>query len=185
MHQSQSQAARYGQGAAQQAAYTRGKRGRIRAARAAQPALDRRTGLCRLLPLWPRELDDQSLQGRRHIVERLRKALRAERRRGIRRQGDFLWPAVERPVPVRRRSGDPPARLALICEEEITAAMHLVLASQHATLPADLITSTARLLGLRLVNQAIAGSLQALIDRHLASGTLQRLANGMLYREMT
>lgn len=107
----------------------------------------------------------------------------AERRRGIRRQGAFLWPAVERPVPVRRRSGDPPARLPLICDAEITAAMQLVLGSQHATLPAELISNTARLLGIRTVNQAVMAPLQALIERHLEEGFFQRLPNGMIYQE--
>jgi hypothetical protein len=44
---------------------------------------DRRVELPRILPLWPHELDDQSLEGRRTIVRKLRSALRAERRRGI------------------------------------------------------------------------------------------------------
>jgi hypothetical protein len=44
---------------------------------------DRRTALSRLLPLWPHELEDRSLDARRLIVGRLRRALRAERRRGI------------------------------------------------------------------------------------------------------
>ena len=44
---------------------------------------DRRRELPRVLPLWPHELDDESLQGRQLILARLRRALRAERRRGV------------------------------------------------------------------------------------------------------
>jgi hypothetical protein len=44
---------------------------------------DRRAELARILPLWPRELDDESPSGRRRILAKLRCALRAERRRGI------------------------------------------------------------------------------------------------------
>lgn len=44
---------------------------------------DQRAALARLLPLWPHEIADESLHGRALIVARLRKALRAERRRGI------------------------------------------------------------------------------------------------------
>jgi hypothetical protein len=44
---------------------------------------DRRIELPRVLPLWPHELDDESPEGRRSIVCKLRRALRAERRRGI------------------------------------------------------------------------------------------------------
>lgn len=43
---------------------------------------ERVTALSRLLPLWPGELADTSLNGRRVIVRRLAKALRAERQRG-------------------------------------------------------------------------------------------------------
>ena len=46
-------------------------------------AYDRRTELPRILPLWPGELADDSPPGRRLILARLRRALRAERRRGI------------------------------------------------------------------------------------------------------
>ncbi len=44
---------------------------------------DRRVELPRILPLWPHELADESLEGRRTIVCKLRRALRAERRRGV------------------------------------------------------------------------------------------------------
>ena len=58
--------------------------GRIRAMRPApQQRLDRRAALGRLLPLWPHELADESPQGRLRVIARLRKALRAERRRGL------------------------------------------------------------------------------------------------------
>jgi hypothetical protein len=46
-------------------------------------AYDRRTELARILPLWPAELADDSRRGRRLIIAKLRRALRAERRRGI------------------------------------------------------------------------------------------------------
>lgn len=39
--------------------------------------------LPRLIALWPHELADESLAGRRRILAKLRRALRAERRRGL------------------------------------------------------------------------------------------------------
>ena len=39
--------------------------------------------LPKLLALWPHELADQSLEGRNLILKKLRRALRAERRRGL------------------------------------------------------------------------------------------------------
>jgi hypothetical protein len=44
---------------------------------------DRCRDLPRVLPLWPHELEDESPQTRRLILSKLRRALRAERRRGI------------------------------------------------------------------------------------------------------
>lgn len=38
--------------------------------------------LARLLPLWPSEIADTSLEGRRRLVAKLERALKAERRRG-------------------------------------------------------------------------------------------------------
>ena len=49
----------------------------------AQRPYDRRRELPRILPLWPHELDDESPQARRAILAKLRRALRAERRRGV------------------------------------------------------------------------------------------------------
>jgi hypothetical protein len=43
----------------------------------------RRRDLPRLIALWPRELADESLAGRRELLQKLRRALRAERRRGL------------------------------------------------------------------------------------------------------
>ena len=50
---------------------------------------DRRAELARVLPLWPHELDDDTPEGRWRIVSKLRRALRAERRRGI--AGDWTY----------------------------------------------------------------------------------------------
>ena len=44
---------------------------------------DRRAELSRLLPLDSEELDDETPQARERLLAKLRRALRAERRRGI------------------------------------------------------------------------------------------------------
>jgi Family of unknown function (DUF6477) len=44
-------------------------------------AYARSRDLPRLLPLWPHEIEDQSEQGRLRLLAKLRRALRAERRR--------------------------------------------------------------------------------------------------------
>ena len=48
-----------------------------------QPDQDRRAAIARVLPLWPYEIEDTSQAGRHRIVAKLRRALRAERRRGV------------------------------------------------------------------------------------------------------
>lgn len=47
------------------------------------PAYDRRVAIARVLALWPHELEDESPAARQRIVAKLRRALRAERRRGV------------------------------------------------------------------------------------------------------
>jgi hypothetical protein len=59
------------------------RHGHIPALRPPQPRTDRRVALSRLLALWPHELEDETAEARLRILGRLRKALRAERRRGL------------------------------------------------------------------------------------------------------
>jgi hypothetical protein len=60
------------------------RRPRVRAIRPpiARP-INRRAALSRVLALWPEEADDLSAVGRQNMLARLKRALRAERRRGI------------------------------------------------------------------------------------------------------
>ncbi len=44
---------------------------------------ERLGAIARLLPVWPHEIADRSEAGRRRLVAKLARALRAERRRGI------------------------------------------------------------------------------------------------------
>lgn len=57
--------------------------GRIRALRAPRAEYDRRTALAKVLALWPHEIEDESREGRARILAKLRRALRAERQRGL------------------------------------------------------------------------------------------------------
>jgi hypothetical protein len=47
------------------------------------PAYDRTRDLPGLIAVWPAELVDTSEEGRRRLIAKLRRALRAERRRGL------------------------------------------------------------------------------------------------------
>jgi superfamily I DNA and/or RNA helicase len=128
----------------------------------------------------------RSLWGLRRSGKRIaeaihRAALAAEKKGQIRRRHDFLWPAVDRAVPVRRRSGEPPANIDLICDEEIATAVKLVLKLQHATLPQDLITQTSRLLGIKAISSAVAERIRTLLDTLVQRGELQHIPNGMIH----
>jgi len=52
-------------------------------AEAGAVAYKRARDLPKLIALWPHELDDHSLEGRRRMLTKLRSALRAERRRAL------------------------------------------------------------------------------------------------------
>ncbi len=52
-------------------------------AKAGAAAYLRSRDLPKLIPLWPRELTDHSPEGCRHVLAKLRSALRAERRRAL------------------------------------------------------------------------------------------------------
>ena len=110
-----------------------------------------------------------------------RAVLMAEKIGKVRRHGDFLWSAADQSISVRRRFGDSPAKIDLICDEEIAEAMKCVLVAQHAILPADLITQATRLFGIRAASRAITERLQTLLDKLIQDGTCQRLANGMIH----
>lgn len=51
--------------------------------RDALTATERACELARLVPLWPAEIADTSLAGRRRLVAKLERVLRAERQRGL------------------------------------------------------------------------------------------------------
>ena len=52
-------------------------------AEAGAAAYMRARDLPKLIALWPHELDDHSPEGRRRVLTKLRRALRAERRRAL------------------------------------------------------------------------------------------------------
>ncbi len=96
------------------------------------------------------------------------------------RRGDFLWPPGDAPPRVRRRLQDPPAKMALICDEEIEEAVKLVVRYQSATLPDDLATQASRLLGIQSTSAGTRERIEAVVRSLLQSGALRELQNGMI-----
>jgi len=106
--------------------------------------------------------------------------LLTEREGQIHRRGNFLWPATARPIPVRRRYEDPPAKINLICDEEIAEAVKLVLKHQYATSPTDLIVQSSRLLGIQATSSAVTKRIKTIINKLLDQRELQPTPNGMI-----
>jgi len=118
----------------------------------------------------------------RRIREALRRAADMAQVQGqIHQRGDFLWSAGDRAIPVRHRGGDVPAGIELICDEEISEAIKLVLKAQYDTRPEDLITVSARLLGIRVTTRSVAERIQTIMNNLVEREVLQRMPNGMLH----
>lgn len=56
---------------------------------ASEPEREHLSRLARLLPMWPHELADASIEGRRRRIALIQRSLRAERRRGL--AGDWTY----------------------------------------------------------------------------------------------
>lgn len=92
----------------------------------------------------------------------------AQRRRVIVREGDFLC-VPNAAIRVRRRNGDPPARIDLISDLEIEEAVREVLRVQFATPREELIDAAARRLGIQATSTQVASRVVAVIDRAFTS----------------
>ena len=127
----------------------------------------------------------RSFWGLNRAVEKNREAVSqatvyAAQNKLIRENGDFLWPPQEIQVKVRYRDGDPPPRLELICDEEIMAAVELVLKTQYATLPDDLAVQASRLLGIKVTTEKTANRIEKIINKLVNLNKLRIMPNGMI-----
>ncbi|MCC6488737.1 MAG: DUF3320 domain-containing protein [Candidatus Hydrogenedentes bacterium] len=95
----------------------------------------------------------------------------------IRSISGFLFDPVQTLVPVRRRVR---ADIALICEEELDAAILLVLRNQFATAVDDVMSTTARYLGFRSSGKRVEGRIRERIAHLINSGALYENQNSML-----
>jgi superfamily I DNA and/or RNA helicase len=117
----------------------------------------------------------------KRIYDAVKKGAAYARRKGcIRKRGDFLWHRADREVRVRLRQGDPPAKIELICDEEIAEAIKLVLKRQFATLPVDLIAQSSRLLGIKRIRAGVEKRVMKVIRKLIKQGALEETPNGMI-----
>lgn len=104
----------------------------------------------------------------------------AEEKKEVIRKNDFFWPKEGPKNLVRKRRGDPPARIDLICDEEIAEAVQLVLKHQYATLLPDLVTQSSRLLGFQGTHRKTFVKIEEIISGMLEQKILRVKNNNMI-----
>ena len=104
----------------------------------------------------------------------------AQSEKEIKKQRDFIWKVGHQKAPVRRRTGDPRAKIEQICNEEIFAAICLVLQTQFATQTDELVTKAARLFGFQSVYKPTAQRIKTVIINNIKSDNLKKRENGMI-----
>jgi superfamily I DNA and/or RNA helicase len=92
---------------------------------------------------------------------------------------EFLYPK-DGVVKVRRRSGDPPAKINLICDDEIAEAVKIVIKTQFASPMAEIVKQTSRLFGIKVTRGATAKRIEGIVQQLLDNGVLELQSNGMI-----
>ena len=105
----------------------------------------------------------------------------AEQEGDILRKGRFLWPPGMDHVSVRRRTGDPPPQMELICDEEIEAAVTLVLENQFDTPPQDLCVKVSRLFGMKRTTDTTVEQVLRITNRMVENGRLEQTLSAMIH----
>jgi hypothetical protein len=119
----------------------------------------------------------RTIWGLQRAGNRIREAIAqavqiALRKQAIARVGEFLH-LPHAPVIVRRRNGDPPARVELISDAELAEALQLVLRSEFATPREELIDAAARRIGIQATSNGVASRLSAIIEDEVQRGRLR------------
>ena len=96
----------------------------------------------------------------------------------IARRGEFLWPVPARKVTPRSRDNASLARIELICDEEILAAIVQILESDYAAPVDGLVTGCSRILGIQAVHDQTRERIQNVIADAVRRKELFVVANG-------
>ena len=97
----------------------------------------------------------------------------------VRVKDEFLYPK-NRGILVRRRSGDPPAKINLICDDEIAEAAKIVIRTQFASPMAEVVRQTSRLFGIKVTRGATAKRIEGVVQQLVEDGELEIQSNGMI-----
>ncbi len=92
---------------------------------------------------------------------------------------EFLYPN-NRAIIVRRRSGDPPAKINLICDDEIAEAAKIVIKTQYASPMDEIVKQTSRLFGIKVTRGATAKRIEIVVQKLIDEGELEMQSNNMV-----
>ncbi|MGB7968810.1 MAG: DUF3320 domain-containing protein [Methanobacterium sp.] len=92
---------------------------------------------------------------------------------------EFLYPKNFNLI-VRRRSGDPPAKINLICDDEIVEAAKIVIRTQYASPMAEVVKQISRLFGIKVTRGATAKRIETIVQQLVEEGDLEIQSNGMI-----
>ncbi|MBA4365829.1 MAG: hypothetical protein C0398_07535 [Coprothermobacter sp.] len=96
----------------------------------------------------------------------------------IMQKGEFLWPASMSTVAPRWRDDASLASIELICDEEILAAITLILESDRSAPTDGLVIGCARILGIQAVHDQTRERIEGVIRAAVRQKVLYTLANG-------
>ncbi len=97
----------------------------------------------------------------------------------ITRKDNFLY-YKNAPIVVRRRTGKPPVKMELISEEEIGVAVGLVLKSQYATEPDELVREVVRLFGAKIARGPAINRINGVINDLISRGEIEKRPDEMI-----
>jgi superfamily I DNA and/or RNA helicase len=95
------------------------------------------------------------------------------------RKGDFLY-YKDAPITVRRRTGKQAVKMDYISEEEIGLAIDMVLKSQYATEPDELVREVVRLFGAKLARGPAVNRVNSVIKSLIKEGEVEERPDGMI-----
>lgn len=95
------------------------------------------------------------------------------------RKGEFLY-YKDAPITVRRRTGKHAVKMDYISEEEIALAIDMVLKSQYATEPDELVREVVRLFGAKLARGPAVSRVNKVIKGLIKQGEIEERPDGMI-----
>ena len=116
----------------------------------------------------------------RRVQEVMKEAIKLGLMDGqIIQKGEFLY-YKDAPVVVRRRTGNPPAKMNLISPEEISAAVRIILESQYATQTNELVREVSRLFGAKVTRGPAITRIKGVINDMIQKGEIEERPDGMV-----